>query len=223
MGVTEWGLVVAIVTLLVAVPTLIVVVRTELENHRRWPRVMWDLRNYATRNRADGGTDHVAELVQFGGTPTSVLLYWTVGFRVQPEEEARLRSYVRGEDRMQLFFDSHDPGTAWLLIAHLPRDDRRWCIVQWVPMYPMGPSASATLESDIARSEARRRSIKGRLSDRWTVIASRPTIRPVGPGGAQSARLPVAKRDIELDEWNEVLSIAMEADPGGYIDIRAGH
>jgi hypothetical protein len=171
---------------------------------------MWDFRRYGTAEI--NGTDvHVAELVQFGGGATRVFGFHTVGFRVHPTEDRRLRGDIRGEDRLPLFVESADPDNAWIVVSHLPRDDSRWMTVQWLPLEPAGEALSATLEADWERTAREARTVRGRFGRLWRRVAARPLIRPVGPGGYPIARIKIGAGS--PDDVKSVYSIVESTDP----------
>jgi hypothetical protein len=124
----------------------------------------------------------VVELVQFGGTPVRVLSYYTVGFRVEAEADARLRSYIRGEDEQTLYIKSDDPGNAWLLLMYQIRDSARWWMVRWVPLEPSSDEMSDAFFESFERTVA----FRTRLRLRWFMMRGRTLARPVGPGVTRS-------------------------------------
>ena len=136
-----------------------------------------------------------------------------MGFRVDPEEEARLRPWVRGEDRLPLYVQSDDPGNAWILIAHWPRDDRRWLQVDWVPLSPMSEALEGQVEDDIAHTRQWHRRIVTTIARVGRILVHVPALDAVGPGGARSARLRISSgKDVEV---GDVFAIARRADPEG--------
>jgi hypothetical protein len=220
MSVEAWALVVALVGLPASIITVVLVARGEVARRRRWPLVMWSFSHYGTRSFDDDRPDQqVAELVQFGGSPTRVFWYYTVGFRVHQEADARLRSYIRGEDVLPLFITLEAADSAWLLVAHTPRDNKQWMQITWVPLDPAGSKLQETFNARYGELRREQRSWRGRAHRAWRVVAMRPMAEPVGPAGVRSARLSMNRASTDVDKLTAdlevVMSLAKAEDPGG--------
>ena len=216
MEVAEWTLLLTAIATPTALATLAVVVRSELQARRRWPVVMWTLRDVGTRNSGDA-SHSMLELVQFGGTPVRLLHYWTVGFRIKPEEGAYMRSDIRGEDRIRLFVDMLERDSAWMLLAYYSRDDSRWLRFTWVAVEPMGRALRDDFDTRFDRWEkSERRNVRYRCRRAWFRLAPVSVVVPVGPSGEIGARLKVRGKH-EPSTYERITSLAQAADPDGGI------
>ena len=185
------ALVVAAVSGAAGLVTLALVLRNELRERRASGPILWDFHRYGTVQRNDDGANlEVAELVQFGRQPTRVNAYVLHGFKVRQEEGYRLRRHVKAEDTLPLYLEDVEADDAWITIAHFPRDDRRWLIVEAVPLEPTSDAMHDRLVASMDREDAKRRTIRGRLSAIWRAVSpKRSIVRPVSPDAHSWARL----------------------------------
>lgn len=157
--------------------TLGLVLRNELRERRASGPILWDFHRYGTVRRNDtGALLEVGELVQFGRQPTRVSAYVLHGFKVRQEDGYRLRKHVKAEDTLPLYLDDVDPDDAWLTVAHFPRDDRRWLIVEAVPLEPASDSMMDRLDgSRTDGPKAPSRSLIGGVASRYPEAFNHPT------------------------------------------------
>lgn len=203
--------------------TLGLVLRNELRERRASGPILWDFHRYGTVRRNDTGELlEVGELVQFGRQPTRVSAYVLHGFKVRQEDGYRLRKHVKAEDTLPLYLDDVDPDDAWLTIAHFPRDDRRWLIVEAVPLEPASDSMMDRLNASMDREQTDRRRLRGRLSSVWRAVTpKRSIIRPVGPDDYSWARIRTGTgNDRFLEDWKKIVGDWNEDDRPIHISAR---
>jgi hypothetical protein len=210
------GLGLSALAVLVAAITLGFVWYAHRVERRRWPAVMWAFDRYGD-GTFNGERVYFCELVQFGPGPARLAaLPMLVGGEFVQDEEHRLRQHFSGPDSQKLMLRTEDPGSVWILLTEMRLDDRRWLWVSWEPLSNPGPALLAAMEVQAAESARHRRPLAGlrwRLTRRWRGPS------PVGPGGAQAARLRGSSRHMSA-EIETALSLAVVAHE--VVDTRRG-
>lgn len=206
------ALTVSALGVLAGLVTLSFVLRNEFRERRKSPPVVWGFHRYAEAT-VDGVPCEAAELVQYGKAPTHMHHYATVGCRLLLKEGYRVRRFVKGEDTMPLFLTDVDKNNAWLVVAHSPRDDRRFTYFHSVDLEPTSEAFMDAFDARYERWEKERKSLRGRLERlRWRFTRG-SIVRPVGPMGYPWARL----RSDRPHKWTEadVLRIMSLVDDQG--------
>lgn len=185
-----WALLISGLGVLTGLVTLSLVLRNEFRQRRRLPPVVWGFHRYATAT-VDGVLCEAAELVQYGRMPTHLHQYTTVGFNLHLKEGYRVRRFVKAEDTMPLLLTDVDAESAWLVLMHSPRDDRRFAYFHYVDLEPTSEKHRDRVYASRDHLAKKRSTLYGRVQRlRWR-FTNGSIVRPVGPDGYVSARLRV--------------------------------
>jgi hypothetical protein len=192
--------------------TLSLVLRNEFRERRKSGPVVWGFHRFAT-GEFDGVSCEVAELVQYGRMPTNVSNYAPVGFKLLPREGHRMRRYVKAEDTLPLLLTDVDMDLAYLVLAHWPRDDRRYTYVEYVDLDPVSEAYQARVNAAQDRLARRRKSLAGRRERLKWRLTKGSIVRPVGPDGYRWARVRMKQNRFTEEDFIVIYSL-VTADGG---------